>query len=235
MDEFVIGICEDEKCIHDLVKEMLDQYAKKRNIEYKVLDFFSGTELLESTQEMDMLFLDIVMPEPDGIETARRLNQRGISYKIVLLTGNPDYFKEGYKIGAFRFVTKPIEEQEFFEALDDATGCMLGRSMVTVYRNRMPYRMQEKEIYYVMAEGAQTIICTKNESFRSEKSLKEWEEKLDQRLFVKCHRSFLVNLSKILHIEKDYICLCRDYRVSLSRRQRKSVEKAFMMYDIRYR
>lgn len=235
MSKFLIGVCEDEKCVHDIVNNLLDRYANMRNIEYEVIPFFSGMELLESTQEMDLLFLDIAMPGLDGIETARKLNVRGISYKIVLLTGKTEYLKEGYKVGAFRFVTKPIAEQEFFEAVDDVRACMLGREEITVYRDRIPYRVQQKEIYYIMADGAQTIICTKNESFRSEKILKDWEKEMDSRLFVRCHRSYLVNLSKIMWVEKDFVRLCSDEKISLSRRQKKSIEKAFMIYDTRYR
>lgn len=113
MRKFVVGVCEDEVYIHDTVKELLDRYAGMRNIEYEVVDFFSGMEVLGSEQEIDMLFLDIAMPKLDGIETARELNMQGISYKIVLLTGKTEYLKEGYKVGAFRFLEKPIVEQEF--------------------------------------------------------------------------------------------------------------------------
>ncbi len=235
MSKFVIGVCEDEKCVHDIIKKLLDKYAKIRGIEYEVVGFFSGMELLESKQKMDMLLLDIAMPGLDGMETARKLNLQGINYKIVLLTGMTEYVKEGYKIGAFRFVTKPIVEQEFFEAIDDVKNCLLGEEAITVYHNRIAYEIQLKDIYYIMSERAQTIICTKDKSYRSEKLLKEWDMELDQRLFIRCHRSFLVNLSKIVRLEKGVIYLYLGYKVPLSIRQKKRVEEAFMIYDTRYR
>jgi len=192
-------------------------------------------ELLESERKIDMLFLDITMPGLDGIETARELNERGISYKIVLLTGKTEYMKEGYKVGAFRFVTKPIMEQEFFEAVDDVRYCMLGREEITVYRDRIPYRLRQRDILYIASDGAQTIICTKEMSYRSEKSLKEWEEQMDAKLFVQCHRSYLVNLSKIDRIEKSNLYLYGKYKIPVSTRRKKSVEQAFILYDTEYR
>lgn len=235
MSKFLIGVCEDEKCVHDIVNNLLDRYANMRNIEYEVIPFFSGMELLEFTQEMDLLFLDIAMPGLDGIETARKLNVRGISYKIVLLTGKTEYLKEGYKVGAFRFVTKPIAEQEFFEAVDDVRACMLGREEITVYRDRIPYRVQQKDILYIASDRNQTIICTKSCSYRSEKSLKEWLTEMDDRVFVQCHRSYLVNLSKIDRMENELLYLYGEYKVPLSKRQRRKVEEAFMIFDTRYR
>ena len=235
MSKFLIGVCEDEACVHDIVNHLLDKYANMRNIEYEVIPFFSGMELLESTQEMDLLFLDIAMPGMDGLETARELNRRGVPYKIVLLTGKTECMKVGYKVRAFRFVTKPIAEEEFFEALDDVRACMLGREEITVYRDRIPYRVQQKDILYIASDRAQTIICTKKGSYRSEKSLKEWEDEVDAKLFVRCHRSYLVNLSKVDRMEKDVMRLQGDYKAPLSTRQRKKVEEAFMIFDTRYR
>ncbi len=235
MSKFVIGICEDEKCVHGIIKNLLDKYAKQRDIQYEVIGFFSGMELLESKQKLDMLFLDIAMPGLNGMETARELNLRGIHYKIVLLTGKSEYVKEGYKVGAFRFVTKPIVEQEFFEAIDDVRSCLLGEEEITVYYNRIAYKIRLKDVYYIMSEGAQTIIYTKDKSYRSEKLLKEWDMELDQRLFIRCHRSFLVNLSKIVQLEKNFIYLYLGYKVPLSIRKKKRVEEAFMIYDTRYR
>lgn len=235
MSKFLIGVCEDEACVHDIVNHLLDKYANMRNIEYEVIPFFSGMELLESTQEMDLLFLDIAMPGIDGLETARELNRRGVPYKIVLLTGKTECMKAGYKVRAFRFVTKPIAEEEFFEALDDVRACMLGREEITVYRDRIPYQVRQKDILYIASDRAQTVICTKNYSYRSEKSLKEWEAEMDDKVFVQCHRSYLVNLSKIERMEKDLLYLYGEYKVPLSKRKRKKVEEAFMIFDTRYR
>lgn len=235
MKKVMIGVCEDEKCIHDMVKKLLDKYAKTRGIDFETVDFYSGEQLLASDRELDMLFLDIAMPGIDGLEVARELNRRGVSYKVVLLTGKTECMKAGYKVRAFRFVTKPIAEEEFFEAVDDVRACMLGEEEITVYQNRIPYRIRQKDILYIASDRAQTVICTKKDSYRSEKSLKEWEAKLEVKLFVRCHRSYLVNLSKIDRMEKDLLYLYGEYKVPLSKRQRKKVEEAFMIFDTRYR
>lgn len=235
MNKLVIGICEDEACVHDMIKKSLEKYAKTRGIHFETVDFYSGEQLLVSDRELDMLFLDIAMPGMDGLEVARELNRRGVSYKVVLLTGKTEFLKEGYKVRAFRFVTKPIAEEELFEALDEARVCTPDREEITVYRDRIPYRVQQKDILYIASDNNQTIICTKSCSYRSEKSLKEWAAQMDVRVFVQCHRSYLVNLSKIDRMEKDVMYLCGEYKVPLSKRQRKKVEEAFMIFDTRYR
>lgn len=72
---------------------------------------YSAQELLSFQKEIDFLLLDIDMPKMDGIAAARILNARGIDYKIVMLTSKSERFKEAFRIGAFRFVTKPVSEE----------------------------------------------------------------------------------------------------------------------------
>lgn len=67
---------------------------------------------------MDILFLDIEMPGEDGIQTGKRLRERGSECKIIMATSMAERFKEGYHIGASRFVTKPFDQEEVEEELD---------------------------------------------------------------------------------------------------------------------
>lgn len=231
---FLIGICDDERYVHEQVKALLKKYCAKQGVCFEYRHFLSGKEVLENKEDLDVLLLDIHMPELDGIELAKQLNAMGIKYKVVLLTCERERFKDGFKIGAFRFVTKPIEEQELFEAINDVRNTLIGTSKISVYANGIEYRIRQNEIYYVMADENQTRIFTQNNSFRSEKSLSQWEEELDERLFFRCHRSFLVNLSKIERIENE-IWLISKERISVSRRNRKTLLYKFMQFDSTYR
>ena len=72
--------------------------------------------LLNETEEIHILLLDIDMPVMDGIEAVAALKKSGRQCNIIMLTSKRERFKDAFKIGATRFVTKPIEKDELFEA-----------------------------------------------------------------------------------------------------------------------
>ncbi len=196
---------------------------------------YSAQELLSFEEEIDFLLLDIDMPKMDGIEAARILNARGINYKIVMLTSKAERFKEAFKIGAFRFVTKPILAEEFFEAVDEVRERMTGMAKIQAYRDGVLYEVVQRDILYLMADGNAVRIFTKHEEYRSEKPLKEWAKELDERVFFMCHRSYIINLGKIAEIEKDLAILTSGEKVPIARRKRTDLQQSFMIFDTKRR
>lgn len=229
------AICDDERHIHGTVQKLMDKYAKQQGISYKMHHIYSAQELLSFEEEIDFLLLDIDMPKMDGIEAARILNARGINYKIVMLTSKAERFKEAFKIGAFRFVTKPILAEEFFEAVDEVRERMTGMAKIQAYRDGVLYEVVQRDILYLMADGNAVRIFTKHEEYRSEKPLKEWAKELDERVFFMCHRSYIINLGKIAEIEKDLAILTSGEKVPIARRKRTDLQQSFMIFDTKRR
>ena len=120
----VIGICDDEELaprrLERMIREMLGKRPELYGTEWEIRLYFSGEELLEEAGDCAVIFLDVKMPGMDGIETGRRIMIRYPSCKVILATGERDRYKEGYRIHALRFVTKPFEEAEVAEALEAA-------------------------------------------------------------------------------------------------------------------
>lgn len=229
------ALCDDEPYIHDAVQELMDDYTKERKIPFEMYHIYSAQELISFEEEINFLLLDIDMPGMDGIEAARILNARGINYKIVMLTSKAERFKEAFKIGAFRFVTKPISREELFEAVDEVRERMVGMGKVQAYRDGILYEIVQRDILYLMADGNSVRIYTEREEYRSERPLKEWMEELDVQMFFACHRSYIVNLGKIATIGKDTADLITGEKVPISRRKRTELQQVFMVYDTRRR
>lgn len=233
--QIIIGLCDDDKTVHHLVGQMIKEYEKSMECKTVFVPFSSAEELLDYTGELDMLLLDIDMPQMDGIEAGHKLRQRGISWRIVMLTGKTERFKETYKIEAFRFVSKPVEEQELFEAIDAVQSRMIGQEQMSLSIEGIMHTVRQKDILYVMADGSQTRIFLEHASCRSEKPLKWWEKELDKRMFFRTHRSYIVNLGKILSVDKDIIVLDSGEKIQLAKRSKSVFKKVYMEYDIRYR
>lgn len=182
----VIGLCDDEGYIYDTVKKLLLLYTEKREIACRLVYYDSARKLLEAEDELDVLLLDIEMPEMDGIEAAFKLRDRGIQYKIVMLTAMETRYRDAFRIGAFRFVPKPIEAQEFYKAIDDVREHLTGMMQVTVFRDSVAYQITQREIIYVEGNRSETLIFTKKSEYRSEQSLENWMDLLDERVFFLC-------------------------------------------------
>lgn len=230
-----VGLCDDESHTHDTINTMLLAYSEINDIRFNIVHYYSAQELLTADDKLDFLLLDIDMPEMDGIEAAYRLKDREVEYKIVMLTAKEERYKDAFRIGAFRFVSKPIFEKELYSAIDDVREHLTGMEQVTVFRDGVMYRITQRDIVYVEADRSSSLIFTKESEYRSELSLAEWERVLDGRVFFRCHKSFIVNLGKIEKIEKSMAHLVTGDRVEVSRRLRTSLLHAYMEYDTRRR
>lgn len=111
-----IGICDDEQEVRELIAEKVQkQYPAE---EVKV--YPSGKEVLEETQIPDILFLDIQMPELNGMELARRMRKNRQQTIIIFVTAIEDYVFEAFDVGAFHYLVKPFSNHKFEEVLKKA-------------------------------------------------------------------------------------------------------------------
>lgn len=230
-----IAICDDHKSIHDEVENLLSKYQESRKLECDIYNFFSAHELLASRKRYNIILLDIDMPEIDGIQAAEKLNQRGMQYNIIMLTSKRERFKEAFKIGATRFVTKPIDPEELFEALDNAFESCLGFEKITVKYKGNDCVMRQRDIYMIEAQRDYVKIYSKDKIFESSQSLKVFAEQLDKRIFILVHRSYMVNMMYIYDICNDYLELVDGKRVPVSRRKSAEVRQKVFDFDVNKR
>ncbi len=231
----VVGLCDDEEYVCDSVYKILKNYGNEHQIEIEFIYYNSAKLLLEKRDMLDVLFLDIEMPKMDGIKAGMKLRDWNIDYKIIMLTVREDRFRDAFKIGAFRFVSKPINEVEFCLAINDVIDAMSINRSVIAYRDNVAFEISQKDILYIEANSSSSLIYTRDCEYRSEQSLKAWSNLLDKRFFFQSHRSYIVNMSKIENVQGNTIYLVTGDRILVSRRLRTSFLKAYMMYDTRWR
>lgn len=234
MNEIVIGICDDEMAAMLQVEKIVTDYVERVKKEAQVLLFQSGKELLERTEELHILFLDIEMPKMDGIEAGKIILKRNKKCKIIMATSHLERFKEAFKIDAFRFVTKPFNNGEIEEALQDALDTMIGMENIKFYKNRMVYKVQQRDIMYLKAYGGFVEAKVRNQILRREISLSKMEELLDSNIFYRINREILVNMFHIDSYKNDIIKV--DTQIfKVSRRRKKEFERVFIEFDLKYR
>ncbi len=226
-----IAVCDDDKIIRNITVRLLQEYCQQRALEAELVTFSSGEELLKYPQELHIVLMDIEMDGIDGITTTGQLRLKSPDTLVILLTSHVRRFKDGYKVHAFRFMTKPIHKSEFTEYLNDAVAEILGNKLITLRKDGVDVSIPIKNILYVSAQLGYTELWTAKNTYRSENSLLMWEEQLDPGLFFRCHKKYLVNISQIEDLSKEVILKNGDI-IEVSRRKYPQLRELFMNYNL---
>ena len=178
-------------------------------------------------QKVDLIFLDIQMPNLNGIELARVLDSRGANKpRIIFTTAYNQFALEGYKVDALDYLLKPFNYEEFLHAANKALSYaeLLQRSTNPApaataapeeHRIEDDYlflkieyqlvRIALKDILYIegLKDYVKIYLQGTEKALLSLTSLKSLEEKLPSKRFMRVHRSFIVSLDKINSITRN--------------------------------
>ena len=148
----------------------------------------------------DLLFLDIQIPDMLGMEAAKRIRKMDNRVMIIFITMLTQYAIEGYSVGAFDYVLKPVRYEEFSTKMDRVCRMLAHQntSMTLEVRTKEEIRrVNADEITYIEVSNHDVLIHTDSEIIRQWGNLKSYEEKLAPVHFVRCSASFLVNLKYV--------------------------------------
>lgn len=229
-----IGICDDEVYIIEILKKLIQECIIKLKKECEIYTYCSGEDVLNDFNRLDLIFLDIEMPGMDGIKVGKMLQRNGYKGKIIMATAMVGRFKEAFSIEAFRFVTKPFQEEEILQVLEEYIKTMLGNLQIKVYKERNEFIFYQKDILYAYSINSAVELYMKKGIFRKESTLSEMEEILDDKLFYRISKQYIVNLQEISNYRKGIILVGgKEMRVSV--RKKKEFEKVYIMFDVNYK
>lgn len=226
-----VAVCDDDKVIRNITIRLLQEYSRQKSIDFDILSFSSGEELLSYHEELHIVLMDIEMNGIDGIITTDLLHQKSPDTLVILLTSHTKRFKDGYKVHAYRFMTKPLHLNEFTEYLNDAVTDILGDKVITLRKDGVDVTINLKNVLYIAAQQGYTEIWTAKNTYRSENSLLMWEEQLDSKLFFRCHKKYLVNVSQIEDLSRAVRLKSGDI-VEVSRRKYPELREIFVNYNV---
>lgn len=229
-----IGICDDEKVTAAVLQKRIQRCLEKNQMEGETYIFCSGNQLLESIQQLDILFLDIDMPGLDGIETGLLYRKRDKKCKIVMETSMVERMQEAFYLEAYRFLIKPIQGKELEEVFLSYQKSCLGSEGMLLMENRQCVNVMQKDIYYIQSYDSYTEFIVKDRILRSEKSLRMLEEELEARLFFRIDKKHIVNFGYI-ETYRDGIVRIKDKEIVVARRRKKEFEASYRGYDLEYR
>lgn len=115
-----IAICDDETAFLTELSAMLRSWAASRELVLQLFPFTNGDKLIAACEESpaDLVILDIMMPFPGGMDTAKALRQKESHVPLIFLTSSPEFALESYEVRAFWYLLKPVSEERLFSVLE---------------------------------------------------------------------------------------------------------------------
>lgn len=226
-----IFICDDEE---EHLKELLSvikPLQEKQNL--SIEKFLSANALITELQQRKMdgqllpkvIFVDIVMPEMDGITLAKTIKEIAPDSYLIFTTAYAEYAIRGYEARAFRYILKPVTTEQIEKIIRDIYKEMKKSKKLLVKGVDGEYIKKLEDIMYLSAEDKYTILHTENGHFMDRTSLNEYEELLRQYGFCRIHRKYIVNTTYHKCIVKRDIVLKNGVKLPISVRKEKEYRK----------
>lgn len=191
-----------------------DEFPARKELSYFIASFSSikiteefddCIEALEYVKEHkpDIIFLDINMPKLDGIQLAKILNDLTPKPTVVFVTAYREYAADAFEIEAFDYILKPYSESRIISTLrklENIQKNSLTSNKIAVWKSDKMVVVNIYDICYCEANEREVIIYTAKDKYIMTSSISDFYKKLPHDSFFKCHRSFIVNLNKIIEI-----------------------------------
>lgn len=219
-----IAIVEDEVGEAEKLQGYIERYCKETAVPFET-DVFSNPNvfLQKYHANYDLLFLDIEMPELDGITVARRVRALDGEVPIVFVTNMKKLALKGYEVNALDFMVKPAGYYGFALTFQKAQQVItrLKRHQITVPIKFGERRLDIADIRFIETSARKLVFHLVGEEVVSPGVLRDLEDRLRVHNFSRCNSCYLVNLRYVTKLYRDAVYLGEDCLV-ISRSKKKS-------------
>lgn len=216
-DKIKVLIIDDEK----LAREIIKTYLRKHDNFEIAGECTNGFDALKQINDIkpDLIFLDIQMPKLTGFEMLEVLENPPV---IIFTTAYDQYALKAFEVNATDYLLKPFPEDRFNEALQKAIKLLGDKNLVSKKIENLSKSLETKgetlervvvkngqkisiipvnDIKYIEAQDDYTMIYTDKGNYLKQKTMKFFDENLDQKDFIRIHRSYFVKVTQIKQIE----------------------------------
>jgi DNA-binding LytR/AlgR family response regulator len=227
-------IIDDEATSRTIIGELCSSYKNLNVVEV----FSNAIEAIKylNQNKTDLIFLDIHMPDFNGFDFIRTLKDPPY---IILTTADAEFAIQAFEYDCIvDYIVKPIEPERFKKSIQKVEGKLNEKVTAATTNkekqqtgddfyiniNKRLIKIDIQSIYLVEAKGDYIYLKTDNKNYTVHSTLKKIEEKLPDHMFLKIHRSYIININKIIDIEDNSVLIEKDV-VPVSRSNRPELMK----------
>lgn len=236
-------IIEDEKHVSDELQALInDSFSKEITIKAVASSVKDGIKSI-LTHKPDLVFLDIDLGDGTSFDILSVLPE--INFNIIFVTGYDTHAIKAIKLGALDYLLKPVDDDEFIaavkKAIEQHNSKQSKGSLIQIAKNYYQKKLHNKivlktleaqhlvnfdDIIYCKSEGNYTTFYLENEKIIVSKPMKKMQALLNENIFLKCHQSFLVNISHVVkYINEGFLITKNDDQIPVATRRKDEVLK----------
>lgn len=227
-------IIDDEEMARAIIAQMISNHNELKLAQ----EFSNAMQAIKylNQNEVDLIFLDIHMPDFTGFDFIQTIKNPP---KVILVTSDKNFAIEAFEYECIvDYLVKPITEERFQKAIQKANAAQFSSSSTKesktvtedntnefyVNIDRRLIKIEFNSVTVVEAKGDYIHIKTDAKNYIVHSTLKKIEDKLPKDLFLKVHRSFIINTKKIIDIEDNSVLIAKDV-IPVSRANRPELMK----------
>lgn len=228
---YKIAVCDDDENSLEILSEILKRTFEKQNISIQMFSYSKSRILLErlKQEKFHALFLDISMPEMNGIVLGRKILELNLNPALVYITSHEEYVYQSFSARPLRYIRKSRVREEINDAVRAVMAYIEKQQWqkLVVESDNKTYSLQINSILYISSDDKYQEIVMNDEKLIVRNTMKYLEENLIPRGFIRIHRAYLVNSRCIFSMEKDKVFLDNGNQLPISRYRINEVKEAF--------
>ncbi len=229
---FQFAVCDDESFMRQDIVNRLARFMKERHLSCQICQFESCRSLLVCKTAFDMLFLDIQMEEPDGIEAARQWRKQGRGGLLIFITVLKECVFDAFEVQAFDYFVKPMDETRFQSTMARALDTLKRKpsEKLLIQRENACEVVPFSEVVYCEVLGRKIYLHQQDgQVIEYYERMDNLEKNVDGRFF-RCHRSYLVNLDYVRHCREGVVGLADGHVIPVSRLRKRELMQALLTH-----
>lgn len=227
-----IAICDDEiiECCN--IARKVKNILEEMKISCILRQFSSGQELLCSPESFDIIFLDIIMQDMDGMQTAQVFREKAFDKILIFISSSRDYVFDAYDVEAFQYLLKPVDENKLKKVLEKAVLRVKDHSQefLIVSKERQKKKLFLDDIYYFEIKGRIIEVHGKEGVFTYYEQIGILEQNLLGKGFFRCHKSYLLNLRHVDGYNRQEAILDNEERIVIAKRRYEEFARKILEY-----
>lgn len=216
-----IAVCDDEILECAGIAEKIEKVLKPMKVPHVIRQFESGEKLLQAQESFDIVFLDILMPDLDGMRTAEMFREKSPANLLIFLSTSRKYVFDAYEVEAFRYLLKPLDMEKLKKVLEKAVEKTekTPKDFIMVSKEREKNKLFLDDIYFFEIRGRVIEAHGMDGVFTYYGCMGALEESLLDKGFFRCHKSFLVNLKYVDGYNRQELVLETGKRIGIAKRR----------------
>ena len=230
-----IAILDDDKTALMISTSAVEAFLKEKNAEYRLFSFSNPLNFLASAKEekFDLSFLDIDMPEMNGLNVADELTSISKYGQIIFLSQREDLVFECLKFHPFGFIRKSkliddfsLMMNQFFQTVANNES---NETKIDFFDKTRTYSFKIRDIVYIEGDRNYQKIVLKDKSFQNIRvPLATLEEKLREYGFLRIHKGYLLNYLYIRSIENEEVYLTTGISLPMAKKRKEEIMKQYL-------